>query len=67
MERMKDLQLALKNYTSPRLRVYGSVQALTAGGTGTVMETGMVGGPGMPGNCYDGMTPGGNTMRKHCV
>ncbi|WP_297829731.1 hypothetical protein [Thermomonas sp.] len=67
---MKDLQLAMKNYTSPRLRVYGSVQALTAGGTGTTNETGMVSVPGMPGtpgNCYNGMTPGGNTSRKHCV
>jgi len=53
-----------KAYAAPRLKLYGSVLALTAAGTGTVKETGMIGGTM---NCYDGMTPGMWATRKHCV
>ncbi|MBZ0087679.1 MAG: hypothetical protein K8F33_06240 [Thermomonas sp.] len=53
-----------RTYASPQLRLYGSMLALTAAGTGMIQETGMVGGAM---NCYDGMTPGMWTTRKHCV
>ena len=53
-----------KTYQTPKLMVYGSVQALTAGGTGKIMENGMIGGAM---NCYNGMTLGGNAQKKHCV
>ena len=54
-----------KAYGSPRLRVYGSVLELTAGGTGTMTETG--GKKGATQSCYDGVNQGPLTSRKHCV
>lgn len=56
-----------KTYTAPRLRLYGSVLMLTTGGTGPSSEAGWPGTPGMPGPCYDGMTPGMQTNLKSCV
>jgi hypothetical protein len=55
-------------WAPPGLKLYGSVQALTAGGTGPTNETGMMSnGMGGPGPCYDGITLGGNMARKHCI
>lgn len=50
-----------QTYATPRLKLYGSVLTLTAGGTGKFFETGMFT------NCNDGMTPGNDTTKKHCV
>ena len=50
--------LELKAYQAPKLKVYGSVQTLTTGGTGTMSEAGMM--------CKMGML-GNSVTRKHCV
>lgn len=49
-----------KTYSTPRLKVYGSVLALTTGGTGPTPETGA--------SC-EGPTPvnDGVVLHKHCV
>lgn len=65
MERMStQTMVPRKVYAAPRLKLYGSVLALTAAGTGALNETGMSTGTM---NCYDGMTPGMWATRKHCV
>jgi hypothetical protein len=57
--------LVRKPYVTPSLKLYGSVSTLTAGGTGMTSELGSS--TGTPMTCYDGMTPGNNQARKHCV
>lgn len=52
-------------YSAPRLKLYGSVKALTAGGTGPTPEVGNT--TKAIHNCYDGIHLGGNKSRKHCV
>lgn len=61
MERRNEQALPQGNYATPQLRLYGSVAGLTAGGTGMLFETGMFI------NCNDGMTPGNDPTKKHCV
>lgn len=65
---MPHTQDALRSkYSTPRLKLYGSVQALTAAGTGMISEAGSINMDGTPGKCYDGVTPGPVSTRKHCV
>ena len=54
-----------KAYATPKLKLYGDVRMLTAAGTGPTSETGNMGAGIM--SCYDGMTCGTNTARKHCI
>lgn len=61
MERTNAQLTQPMSYVSPQLKLYGSVSALTAGGTGMLFETGMFT------NCNDGMTPGNDPTKKHCV
>lgn len=60
MTHLDDLQLHHKAYATPRLKLYGSVLALTTGGTGAAPET-------TP-SC-EGPTPTNDTitLHKHCV
>ena len=60
MKHLDDLQLRQKAYATPRLKLYGSVLALTTGGTGAAPETGV--------ECT-GPTPTNDpqTLHKHCV
>lgn len=68
MENMHEhIDSSRKAYAAPRLKLYGSVLALTAGGTGMTVESGMMGTPGMPGPCWNGMDQGGQSIRKHCL
>jgi hypothetical protein len=64
MTQVTDLKLAARPYDTPQLKLYGSVQALTASGTGPMPE---LGGPAPSGPCYDGVTQGTSPGRKHCV
>jgi hypothetical protein len=38
MQQIKDGSMQGRPYETPRLKLYGSVQALTAGGTGMISE-----------------------------
>lgn len=54
-------------YGAPRLKLYGSVKALTAGGTGPTTEVGNLDPTRPIHNCYDGIHLGANKSRKHCL
>lgn len=66
MERMSTQTTPLrKAYAAPRLKLYGSVLSLTAGGTGPADELYDPTPPYTPGSCNNGMN-GSNMQRKHC-
>ena len=64
MPQSHDSQPQRKIYSTPQLRLYGSVQALTAGGTGPVSEANDPLNPAANQKC-NGNFPGGNTFNQH--
>lgn len=63
MESMHEkINSSRKAYAAPRLKLYGSVQALTAAGTGMMNEMNTF---GTMNNCNIGQ-PGVRPDRKHC-
>lgn len=61
MQQIKDGSVQGRPYATPQLKLYGSVQALTAGGTGPTNES--VGGLNMACNAGNNSP---DQMAKHC-
>ncbi|GHC05481.1 hypothetical protein GCM10010080_19130 [Thermomonas carbonis] len=60
MQQIRDGSVQARPYETPQLKLYGSVQALTAGGTGPTNE-----GAGNPLICSSGMNTA-DQFSKHC-